>query len=193
MKRLLPLPLYALLISLLFSSCGYNTMVTQQEAVDGEWAQVNAAYQQRNDLIGNLVETVKGYANFEQETLIKVTEARASATQVKVDASQLTEEGIQKYQAAQGQLTSALSKLLSITENYPNLKADQGFSDLRAELSGQENRILVARRKFNDAVKEYNTTIQSFPNNMMSGMFGFKKKGYFEAEAGAEKAVKVKF
>ncbi|WP_299253139.1 LemA family protein [uncultured Cytophaga sp.] len=193
MKRLLPLPLYALLISLLFSSCGYNTMVTQQEAVDGEWAQVNAAYQQRNDLIGNLVETVKGYANFEQETLIKVTEARASATQVKVDASQLTEEGIQKYQAAQGQLTSALSKLLSITENYPNLKADQGFSDLRAELSGQENRILVARRKFNDAVKEYNTTIQTFPNNMMSGMFGFKKKGYFEAEAGAEKAVKVKF
>lgn len=193
MKRLLTLPLYALLISLLFSSCGYNTMVTQQEAVDGEWAQVNAAYQQRNDLIGNLVETVKGYANFEQETLIKVTEARASATQVKVDASQLTEEGIQKYQAAQGQLTSALSKLLSITENYPNLKADQGFSDLRAELSGQENRILVARRKFNDAVKEYNTTIQTFPNNMMSGMFGFKKKGYFEAEAGAEKAVKVKF
>ena len=135
MKRLLPLPLYALLISLLFSSCGYNTMVTQQEAVDGEWAQVNAAYQQRNDLIGNLVETVKGYANFEQETLIKVTEARASATQVKVDASQLTEEGIQKYQAAQGQLTSALSKLLSITENYPNLKADQGFSDLREILS----------------------------------------------------------
>lgn len=193
MKRLFTLPLYAVLISLLFSSCGYNTMVTQQEGVDAAWAQVDVQYQRRNDLIGNLVETVKGYANFEQETLIKVTEARASATQVKVDASQLTEENIQKYQAAQGQLTSALSKLMAISENYPNLKADQGFSDLRAELAGTENRIAVARRNFNEVVREYNTTIQTFPNNMMSGMFGFKKKGYFQADAGSEKATKVKF
>jgi len=193
MKRLLTLPLFAVLISLLFSSCGYNTMVTQQEAVDGAWAQVDVQYQRRNDLIGNLVETVKGYAKFEQETLIKITEARASATQVKVDATQLTEENLQKYQAAQGQLTSALSKLMAISENYPDLKANQGFSDLRAELAGTENRIAVARRNFNDAVKEYNTTIKTFPNNMMSGMFGFQKKGYFQSEAGSDKAPTVKF
>jgi LemA protein len=193
MKRLLTLPLYAVLISLLFSSCGYNTMVTQQEAVDAAWSQVDVQYQRRNDLIGNLVETVKGYAKFEQETLIKVTEARASATQVKVDATQLTEENIQKYQAAQGQLTSALSKLMAISENYPDLKANQGFSDLRAELAGTENRIAVARRNFNEVVREYNTTIRTFPNNMMSGMFGFQKKGYFQADAGSEKAPSVKF
>jgi LemA protein len=193
MKRLLTRPLYAVLISLLFSSCGYNTMVTQQEAVDAAWSQVDVQYQRRNDLIGNLVETVKGYAKFEQETLIKVTEARASATQVKVDATQLTEENIQKYQAAQGQLTSALSKLMAISENYPDLKANQGFSDLRAELAGTENRIAVARRNFNEVVREYNTTIRTFPNNMMSGMFGFQKKGYFQADAGSEKAPSVKF
>jgi LemA protein len=193
MKRLLTLPLYAVVISLLFSSCGYNTMVTQQEAVDAAWSQVDVQYQRRNDLIGNLVETVKGYAKFEQETLIKVTEARASATQVKVDATQLTEENIQKYQAAQGQLTSALSKLMAISENYPDLKANQGFSDLRAELAGTENRIAVARRNFNEVVREYNTTIRTFPNNMMSGMFGFQKKGYFQADAGSEKAPSVKF
>jgi LemA protein len=193
MKRLFTLPLYAVLISLLFSSCGYNTMVTQQEAVDAAWSQVDVQYQRRNDLIGNLVETVKGYAKFEQETLIKVTEARASATQVKVDATQLTEENIQKYQAAQGQLTSALSKLMAISENYPDLKANQGFSDLRAELAGTENRIAVARRNFNEVVREYNTTIRTFPNNMMSGMFGFQKKGYFQADAGSEKAPSVKF
>jgi len=168
-------------------------MVTQQEAVDAAWSQVDVQYQRRNDLIGNLVETVKGYAKFEQETLIKVTEARASATQVKVDATQLTEENIQKYQAAQGQLTSALSKLMAISENYPELKANQGFSDLRAELAGTENRIAVSRRNFNDAVREYNTTIRTFPNNMMSGMFGFQKKGYFQADAGSEKAPSVKF
>ena len=193
MKRLFTLPFYAVLISLLFSSCGYNTMVTQQEAVDAAWSQVDVQYQRRNDLIGNLVETVKGYAKFEQETLIKVTEARASATQVKVDATQLTEENIQKYQAAQGQLTSALSKLMAISENYPDLKANQGFSDLRAELAGTENRIAVSRRNFNDAVREYNTTIRTFPNNMMSGMFGFQKKGYFQSDAGADKAPSVKF
>jgi len=193
MKRLFTLPLFAVLISILFSSCGYNTMVSQQEAVDGAWAQVDVQYQRRNDLIGNLVETVKGYAKFEQETLTKVVEARASATQVKVDATQLTEANIEKYQAAQGQLTSALSKLLSITENYPDLKANQGFADLRIELSGTENRIAVARKNFNEAVQSYNTLIRTFPNNMFAGMYGFEKKGYFKAEAGSDKAPQVKF
>lgn len=192
MKRFLTIPLYLVILSL-FSSCGYNTMVTQQEGVEAAWAQVDVQYQRRNDLIGNLVETVKGYAKYEQETLTKVVEARASATQVVVKADQLTEENIQKYQAAQGQLTSALSKLMAITENYPNLKADQGFSDLRAELSGTENRIAQARRQFNEAVQQYNTTIKTFPNNMMAGTFGFEKKGYFKSDAGSEKAPTVKF
>ena len=192
MKRFLSIPLYLIVLSL-FSSCGYNTMVKQQENVEAAWAQVDVQYQRRNDLIGNLVETVKGYAKYEQETLTKVVEARASATQVVVKADQLTEENIQKYQAAQGQLTSALSKLMAITENYPNLKADQGFSDLRAELSGTENRIAQARRQFNEAVQEYNTTIKTFPNNMLAGSFGFEKKGYFKSDAGAEKAPSVKF
>ncbi len=178
---------------MLFSSCGYNTMVAQQEAVDGAWSQVDVQYQRRNDLIGNLVETVKGYAKYEQETLTKVVEARAAATQVKVDASQLTEANIEKYQAAQGQLTSALSKLMSITENYPDLKANQGFADLRAELAGTENRIAVARKNFNDAVQTYNTSIRTFPNNMFSSSWGFEKKGYFKSEAGSEKAPEVKF
>jgi len=193
MKRLLTISFYVTVISLLFSSCGYNSMVEKQEGVEAAWAQVDVQYQRRSDLIGNLVETVKGYANFEQETLTKVVEARASATQVVVKADQLTEENIEKYQAAQGQLTSALSKLMSITENYPNLKADQGFSDLRAELSGTENRIAVARRNFNEAVQSYNTYIRSFPNNMTAGMFGFEKKGYFKSDAGSEKAPTVKF
>lgn len=193
MKRLFVLPLFVVLTSILFSSCGYNTMVEQQEAVDGAWAQVDVQYQRRNDLIGNLVETVKGYAKFEQETLTKVIEARAAATQVKVDASQLTEANIEKYQAAQGQLGMALSKLMSISEAYPDLKANQGFADLRIELAGTENRIAVARRDFNDAVKTYNTSIRTFPNNMFSGMWGFEKKGYFKAEAGSEKAPEVKF
>ena len=193
MKRLFALPLFVVLTSLLFSSCGYNTMVSQQEAVDGAWAQVDVQYQRRNDLIGNLVETVKGYAKFEQETLTKVIEARAAATQVKVDATQLTEANIEKYQAAQGQLTTALSKLMSISEAYPDLKANQGFADLRIELAGTENRIAVARKNFNEAVQTYNTSIRTFPNNMFSGMWGFEKKGYFKAEAGSDKAPTVKF
>jgi len=184
MKRLFTLSFFVVLTSILFSSCGYNTMVSQQEAVDGAWAQVDVQYQRRNDLIGNLVETVKGYAKFEQETLTKVVEARASATQVKVDATQLTEANIE---------TSALSKLMSITENYPDLKANQGFADLRIELSGTENRIAVARKNFNEAVQSYNTLIRTFPNNMFSSMWGFEKKGYFKAEAGSDKAPEVKF
>ena len=168
-------------------------MVSQQEAVDGAWAQVDVQYQRRSDLIGNLVETVKGAGKYEQETLTKVVEARAAATQVKVDASQLTEANIEKYQAAQGQLTTALSKLMSITEAYPELTATQGYADLRVALEGTENRIAVARKNFNDAVQSYNTSIKTFPNNMFSSSWGFEKKGYFHAEAGSEKAPEVKF
>ena len=193
MKRLFALPLFVVLTSILFSSCGYNTMVSEQEAVDGAWAQVDVQYQRRNDLIGNLVETVKGYGKYEQETLTKVIEARAAATQVKIDASQLTEANIEKYQAAQGQLGMALSKLMSITEAYPDLKANKGYDDLRIALEGTENRIAVARQNFNETVQKYNTSIHTFPNNMFSGMWGFEKKGYFKADAGSEKAPTVKF
>jgi LemA protein len=192
MKRILIIPFF-LAITSLFSSCGYNTMVEKQEAVDGAWAQVDVQYQRRSDLIGNLVETVKGAGKYEQETLTKVVEARAAATQVKVDASQLTEANIEKYQAAQGQLTMALSKLMSITEAYPELTATQGYADLRVALEGTENRIAVARKNFNEAVQSYNTSIKTFPNNMFSSSWGFEKKGYFHSEAGTEKAPEVKF
>lgn len=168
-------------------------MVQKQEGVDAAWSQVDVQYQRRNDLIGNLVETVKGYVKYEQETLVKVVEARAKATQVTIQADQLTEENIKKYQDAQGQLGLALSKLMSITENYPDLKGNEAFADLRVELAGTENRIAQSRRKFNEAVQDYNTYIRSFPNNLTAGMFGFEKKGYFKAEAGSEKAPTVKF
>ncbi|MBC7451064.1 MAG: LemA family protein [Cytophagales bacterium] len=192
MKRFLSIPFYILAVSL-FSSCGYNSMVEKQEGVEASWAQVDVQYQRRNDLIGNLVETVKGYVKYEQETLVKVVEARAKATQVNVQADQLTEENIKKYQDAQGQLGLALSKLLSITENYPDLKGNQAFADLRVELAGTENRIAQARRKFNEAVEDYNVYIRKFPNNLTAGMFGFEKKGYFKSDAGSEKAPQVKF
>lgn len=192
MKRFLSIPFYILAVSL-FSSCGYNSMVEKQEGVEAAWAQVDVQYQRRNDLIGNLVETVKGYVKYEQETLVKVVEARAKATQVNVQADQLTEENIKKYQDAQGQLGLALSKLLSITENYPDLKGNQAFADLRVELAGTENRIAQARRKFNESVEGYNVYIRKFPNNMTAGMFGFEKKGYFKADAGSEKAPDIKF
>ena len=192
MKRLSFIPFY-ILIATLFSSCGYNSMVQKQESVDAAWAQVDVQYQRRNDLIGNLVETVKGYVKYEQETLVKVVEARAKATQVTIQADQLTEENIKKYQDAQGQLGLALSKLMSITENYLDLKGNEAFADLRVELAGTENRIAQSRRKFNETVQDYNTYIRSFPNNLTAGMFGFEKKGYFKAEAGSEKAPTVKF
>jgi LemA protein len=192
MKRLSFIPFYILIITL-FSSCGYNSMVQKQESVDAAWSQVDVQYQRRNDLIGNLVETVKGYVKYEQETLVNVVEARAKATQVTIQADQLTEENIKKYQDAQGQLGLALSKLMSITENYPDLKGNEAFADLRVELAGTENRIAQSRRKFNETVQDYNTYIRSFPNNLTAGMFGFEKKGYFKAEAGSEKAPTVKF
>ena len=171
----------------------YNTMVELQENIPKEWAQVETQYQRRADLIPNLVNTVKGYANFEQETLTKVVEARASATQVKIDPSNITPEQLQQFQQAQNGLSSALSRLLVVAENYPDLKANQNFLDLQAQLEGTENRITVARTRFNEVVQPYNVYIKRFPNNMLAGMYGFTPKGYFEAAQGSETAPTVQF
>ncbi len=175
------------------SSCGYNSMVSLDESVKQQWAQVQNQYQRRSDLIPNLVSTVKGYANFEQETLTKVIEARAKATSVNVDPAKLTPESIQQFQAAQGQLTQSLGRLLVSVEKYPDLKANQNFLELQSQLEGTENRITIARQNFNETTQQYNSKIRSFPNNLTASMFGFTPKGYFQAEAGTEKAPKVEF
>jgi LemA protein len=181
---------------LLLGGCGcsgYNTMVTQDQDVKGKWGNVQSQYQRRSDLIPNLVNTVQGAANFEKSTLEAVISARAKATQTTIDAGDLTPENIAKYQAAQSQLSGALSRLLVTVEQYPDLKANQNFRDLQAQLEGTENRIKVARNDFNTAVQTFNTTVKSFPNMIFAGMFGFKEKGYFAADAGAEKAPSVNF
>ncbi|MFG5857690.1 LemA family protein, partial [Dysgonomonas sp. Shenzhen-Wh21] len=175
-----------LLIGYFFSKSSYNGMVAQEEGVSSQWAQVQNAYQRRADLIPNLVATVKGYATHEQQTLTEVVEARAKATQMQVNADQLTEENIKKYQEAQGQLGSALGRLMMITENYPDLKANTNFIQLQDELTGTENRISTERNKFNERVKDYNTTIRMFPKNIFAGLFGFEKKAYFEADQTAQ-------
>jgi len=175
------------------SSCGYNSMVEKQETVDEKWSQVQNVYQRRADLIPNLVSVVKGYAKHESQTLENVIAARSRATQVTLDPDKLTPENIQKFQQAQDGLSTALGKLLMITENYPDLKANQNFLELQAQLEGTENRISVERRNFNEAVKDYNTYIRKFPNNLTAGMFGFEKKAYFEAQSGADKAPKIEF
>ncbi|MGM9822824.1 MAG: LemA family protein [Muribaculaceae bacterium] len=171
----------------------YNGFVQQQEGVEAAWAQVENVYQRRADLIPNLVATVKGYAKHEQETLDKVVSARAKATQITVDPTDLTAESLKKYQEAQGELGSALGKLLAITENYPDLKANENFLQLQAQLEGTENRITVERKTFNEVAQTYNSAIRQFPGNILAGMFGFERKPYFEAESGAEKAPKVEF
>ena len=172
---------------------GYNGLVSMDEKVSNQWANVETQYQRRADLIPNLVNTVKGYAAHEQETLEGVIEARSKATQIKVDPADLTPEKLAEYQAAQGQLASALGKLLAITENYPDLKANQNFLELQAQLEGTENRINVARKNFNDTAREFNTAIRRFPRNILAGLFGFEKRAYFEAQAGAETAPTVEF
>lgn len=182
-----------IITALSLSSCGYNSMVSKQEAVTAQWSQVENVYQRRADLIPNLVETVKGYANFEKETLTGVIEARSKATSVNIDASKLDAESLQKFQQAQDGLSSALSKLMVVVERYPDLKANQNFLELQAQLEGTENRITVERKKFNEAVQDYNTYIRKFPQNMVAGMFSFEKKGYFEAKDGAETPPAVKF
>lgn len=191
MKRLFYLLLIAGAMSL--QSCQYNTMVEKQEAVTAQWAQVENVYQRRADLIPNLVSTVKGYADFEQETLTAVIEARAKATSVNIDPSKLDASSIQNFQAAQDGLSSALSKLMVVVERYPDLKANQNFLELQSQLEGTENRIAVERKKFNDTARDYNTYVRKFPNNMIAGMFDFEKMDYFESDEGAEKASKVEF
>ena len=191
-NRFLIIPLL-FLAAVSLSSCGYNSMVSKQEAVTAQWSQVENVYQRRADLIPNLVETVKGYAAHEQGTFTAVIEARAKATSVTIDPSKLDAESIQKFQEAQAGLTSALSKLMVVVEQYPDLKANQNFLELQAQLEGSENRITVERKKFNETVQDYNTYIRKFPQNMIAGMFSFEKKGYFEAKEGAENAPVVKF
>ena len=171
----------------------YNQLVVSDEYVQAMWAQVENVYQRRSDLIPNLVSTVKGYAAHESETLESVVAARSKATQVTVDPSDLTPEALAKYNAAQGELSNALGRLLMIQESYPDLKANQNFLELQAQLEGTENRIATERMKFNDAVKSFNTGIRRFPDNIIASMFGFEKKGYFEAQEGSQTAPAVEF
>jgi LemA protein len=175
------------------SSCSYNSMVQMDENVKGKWGAVESQYQRRADLIPNLVNTVKGVANFEKSTLVDVTEARAKATAITVDPTKLTPETIQKYQAAQGQLSTALGRLFVASEKYPELKANENFTALQTQLESTENRINVARLDFNQAVQDYNSKIRSFPANITAKMFGFTEKGYFQADAGANKVPTVQF
>ena len=171
----------------------YNQMVVSDENVQAMWSQVENVYQRRADLIPNLVATVKGYASHESETLESVVAARAKATQVTVDPENLTPEALEQFNAAQGELSSALGRLLLIQESYPELKANQNFLELQAQLEGTENRIATERMKYNEAAKYFNTGIRQFPDNIVASIFGFEKKGYFEAQAGAETAPKVEF
>jgi LemA protein len=163
------------------------------ESVKTSWGTVQSQYQRRSDLIPNLVATVKGAANFEQETLTRVVEARAKATSINVNPDDLTPEKMQQFQQAQGQLSTALGRLLMVTENYPDLKANQNFRDLQAQIEGTENRIAVARKDFNETARVYNSSIRTFPNNIVAGFGGFRQRPYFEAQAGAENAPKVQF
>lgn len=192
MKKLIKFTLIAF-FALSMSSCGYNSMVQKSESVDASWAQVQNVYQRRADLVPNLVNTVKGAADFEKSTLTEVIEARAKATSMNIDASKLDAAAMQKFQEAQGQLSGALSRLLVTVERYPELKANQNFLELQAQLEGTENRIAVERKKFNEVTGDYNTYIKQFPRVIYAGWFDFEKKPYFEADAGAEKAPEVQF
>lgn len=193
MKKGLIIAIVAVAIIVLWAIGTYNGLVKEQQKVEESWAQVENVYQRRADLIPNLVSTVKGYAKHEKETLEGVVQARANATSVKIEASNLDEASLKKFQNAQGELSAALGKLLAVREAYPELKANENFRDLQAQLEGTENRITVERRKFNEVAREYNTSIRTFPKNIFAGMFGFQTKPYFQAETGAEKAPKVSF
>lgn len=177
----------------LWGISSYNGLVSMDENVQNKWSTVETSYQRRSDLIPNLVSTVKGYATHERQTLESVMKARSEATQVKIDPSNCTPEQLAAYQKAQGNVTSALGKLLMVTERYPDLKANENFLELQSQLEGTENRISVARKDFNDAAKDYNTAIRRFPRNIIASMGGFEKRAYFQAEAGAEKAPEVEF
>jgi LemA protein len=183
-----------LLVIFIFRGCGkYNSLVTMREQVNRDWSNVENVYQRRADLIPNLVNTVKGYATHEQETFTKVTEARSKATSVTIDAANMTDEDMKRFQAAQGEVTSALSRLLAVAEAYPDLKANQNFLELQSQLEGTENRIAVERRKFNETATTYNTELKRFPTIIYAGMLGFKDRPYFQAEEGSQVAPKVQF
>lgn len=193
MKKIHILAIILLMGQSFISSCGYNDMVSKREAIDKQWGNVQSAYQRRADLIPNLVSTVKGEAKFEQETLTQIVEARASATKMTIDPSKATPEQMMKYQEAQGQLGMALGRLMSITENYPSLQANQSFRELRDQLEGTENRIGVERNKYNELAGDYNAYIRSIPQNIFAGWFGFTPRNYFEADKSAATAPKVDF
>lgn len=183
----------AVLVLALWAIPKYNGLVKSQESVETAWGNVENVYQRRADLIPNLVETVKGYAKHEQETLEGVIEARANATKVTIDPKNMTPEDLQKYQAAQGDVTNALSRLIAVSESYPDLKANQNFLELQNQLEGTENRIAVERNKFNEVAKEYNTKRRTFPTNIIASIFNFGEKPYFKAQEGADVAPKVDF
>jgi LemA protein len=193
MKKSTIITLAVIAVVVIWAISAYNGLVSMEENVNGVWSNVETQYQRRADLIPNLVSTVKGYASHEKETLEGVVSARSKATQVTVDADDLTEEKLQEYQKAQGEVSSALGRLLAITENYPDLKANQNFLELQAQLEGTENRINVARTNFNNAAQQYNTAIRRFPKSIFAALFGFDKKPYFSAADGAEQAPKVEF
>jgi LemA protein len=195
MRSTVVIGIVILFVIILFGAggCSYNGLVKERENVNSAWAQVENVYQRRADLIPNLVNTVKGAANFEKSTLEVVITARSQATSVKLDANNLDDAGLQRFQKAQDGLSSAISRLLMVTENYPDLKANKNFSELQAQLEGSENRISTERKKFNDVVRTYNTKVSSFPTNLFAGMFGFAPRAYFEAAEGADKAPEVKF
>ena len=193
MKKSTIIIIAVLALLAIWAVTGYNGLVAMEENVNGQWSNVETQYQRRADLIPNLVNTVKGYASHERETLEGVIEARSKATRITVNAEDLTPEKLAEYQKAQGAVTSALGKLLAITENYPELKANQNFLELQAQLEGTENRINVARTNFDNTAKEFNTSIRRFPKNILAGLFGFEKRAYFEAAEGAEQAPKVEF
>ncbi|MEI6754557.1 MAG: LemA family protein [Paludibacter sp.] len=182
-----------ILLPIGYGVSSYNKLVTSEEIVNSQWANVESQYQRRADLIPNLVQTVKGYATHESSTLEGVMEARAKATQITIDPKNMTPEKLQQYQAAQGQVGAALGRLMVVSENYPNLKANENFLELQAQLEGTENRIAVERGRFNELAKSFNTDIRRFPTNIVAGMTGFQKKPYFEAEKAAAKAPAVKF
>jgi LemA protein len=183
----------AVVVIAMWAASAYNTMVSEQENATTAFANVQSAYQRRADLIPNLVEVVKGYAEHEKGTFEAVVNARAKATQVTIDPSNLTPEKLQEFQKAQGELGAALGRLLAVQENYPELKANENFKDLQVQLEGTENRINEARNKFNAVVQQYNVVIRSFPKNILAGIFGFNKMDKFEADADAQNAPKVKF
>lgn len=196
MKKILSRILIALALLLVLpslTSCNYNSLVEKQQTVEQSWAQVENQYQRRADLIPNLVNTVKGYSTHEQETLTKVTEARAKATSITLNADDLTEENLARYQEAQNELSSALKSLLAVSEAYPDLKANENFQMLQSQLEGTENRIATERMRYTQAVKDYNTAISKFPTNIYAGWFGFEKKPQFQSSPGADRAPEVSF